>query len=189
MKQILLLVILSTLSFVLFLIALVFGIIKKNEKLKWISLFLFFAFVILSGSTVFKVVNKSYHKVTEALKPRTGDEIYDSLFGTRQTKCVSVLNSQDQVVPKIDAAILLHFKTCPAELKRILAQHKFGVEKLSTSKWNQKVPYGENIKWFNPNKLGDTIMVYEYSSDNSRNIQTIWSNLDSTEVFVRDIFD
>ncbi len=27
-----------------------------------------------------------------------------------------------------------------------------------------------------------TIMVYEYSSDDGRNIQTIWANLDSTKV-------
>jgi hypothetical protein len=32
-------------------------------------------------------------------------------------------------------------------------------------------------------------MVYEYSTNDRKNIQTIWTNLDSTKVFVRDIFD
>ena len=99
------------------------------------------------------------------------------------------MNYQDQVVPKIDYAIWLHFKTCPKELKRILSKHDFNNEKLPTDNWNGKIPLGKTLEWFNPTTLGDTILVYEFSTDDSRNIQTIWTNLDSTEVFVRDILD
>ncbi|MBC7412521.1 MAG: hypothetical protein H7331_08735 [Bacteroidia bacterium] len=52
--------------------------------------------------------------------------------------------------------------------------------------------FGQNItgQWNGVLKVqGDTIIVYEYSTNNSKNIQTIWTNLDSTKVFIRDIFD
>src|SRR5690606_39355592 len=68
------------------------------------------------------ILSKTYNKVTETLSPRTGDEIYDALFDKRQTDCIKILNFQDQVVPKIDYAIWLHFETCPDELKRILSE-------------------------------------------------------------------
>lgn len=152
--------------------------IKKNKQLKLTVLLLFFVCVVLF-----------YKELIETFRSRTGDEIYDALFDKRKTKCIKILNYQDQVVPKIDYAIWLQFEICPAELKRILSRHKFTAGKLSTDKWDGKIPYGETLEWFNPKTLGDTIMVYEYSSDDRRNIQTIWANLDSTKVFVRDIFD
>lgn len=143
----------------------------------------------MAGWTGYKFLTKSYNKVANTLKPRTGNEIYDALFGKRKYECVKVLNKQDQIVPKIDYAIWLHFETCPEELKRILSRHKFTSEKLQTKDWNGKIPYGETLDWFNPTTLGDTIMVYEYSANNNRNIQTIWTSLDSTEVFAMDILD
>ena len=189
MKELIVLTIILGLVFLIFILTLIWGLTKKNKNFKLIALFSFFAFISLTGWTAFKFVSKSYNKVTETLKPRTGDEIYDALFDKRQTDCIKVLNYQDQVVPKIDYAIWLNFETCPSELKRILSRHDFTVEKLSTTKWDGKIPYGETLDWFNPTKLGDTVMVYEYSTNNSRNIQTIWTNLDSTKVFVRDILD
>ena len=189
MKELIILMVISGLAFLLFLVTLILGLTKKNKKLKLTSLLLFFAFIGLTSWTGFKFVSKTYNKVTETLRPRTGDEIYDALFDKRQTECIKILNYQDQVVPKIDYAIFLHFETCPDELKRILSKHEFTTEKLSTAKWDGKIPYGETLTWFNPTTLGDTIMVYEYSTNDSKNIQTIWTNLDSTKVFVRDIFD
>jgi hypothetical protein len=151
---------------------------KKRNPLKLIAILLLFVFIAL-----FDI------KVRETFRSRTGEEIYEALFGKQKTNCVSILNYQDQIIPKIDYAIWLQFETCPEELKRILSKHEFSGSKVSTDKWNGKAPYGETIKWFNPKTLGDSIMVYEYSSDDRRNIQTIWANLDSTKVFVRDIFD
>lgn len=189
MKELIILTIISGLAFLVFLVTLILGFTKKNKKLKLTSLLIFFAFIGLTAWTGFKFVSKTYNKVAETLRPRTGDEIYDALFDKRQTDCIKILNFQDQVVPKIDYAIWLHFETCPDELKRILSKHEFITEKLSTAKWDGKIPYSETLDWFNPTTLGDTIMVYEYSTNDSKNIQTIWTNLDSTKVFVRDIFD
>lgn len=189
MKEIITFIILSGLAFLLFLVILMLGLTKKNKKLKLTSLVLFFVFIGLTTWTGFKFVSKTYNKVAETLRPRTGEEIYDALFDKRQTDCIKILNFQDQVVPKIDYAIWLYFETCPDELKRILSKHEFTTERLSTAKRDGKIPYGETLDWFNPTTLGDTIMVYEYSTNDSKNIQTIWTSLDSTKVFVRDILD
>jgi len=189
MKEVIILTIISGLIFLTFLVTLILGFTKKNKKLKLSSLFVFVAFIVCASWTGYKIASKTYNKVSDTFKMRTGDEIYDALFDKGKTDCVEVLNYQDQVVPKIDYAIWLHFKTCPKELKRILSKHDFSNEKLSTDNWNGKIPLGETFEWFIPTTLGDTIMVYEYSTDDSRNIQTIWTNLDSTEVFVRDILD
>lgn len=189
MKEVIILTIISGLAFLVFLVTLILGLTKKNKQLKLTALFVFLAFIGMAGWTGYKVVSKTYNKVANIFKMRTGDEIYDALFEKRKTDCVKILNFRDQVVPKIDYAIWLHFKTCPNELGRILSRHDFNGEKLPTDKWNRKIPLGETIEWFNPTTLGDTIMVYEYSTNDNRSIQTIWTNLDSTEVYVRDIFD
>jgi hypothetical protein len=189
MKEIIILTIISGLVFLTFFVILMLGLTKKNKKLKLTSLIVFFTFIASLGWTGYKAVSKVYDKVADTFKIRTGDEIYDALFDKRKRSCIKILNYQDQVIPKIDYAIWLHFKTCPKELERILSKHYFDAEKISTDNWNGKIPLEENLEWFNPTIFGDTIMVYEYSPSNNRNIKTIWTNLDSTEVFVRDILD
>ena len=172
MKEITILIVIIGLTLLVFGLFLLFGIFRKNRKLLLTSVFAFIIFLGFAGWTGFKFVTKSYTRVTDTLRPRNGDEIYDALFGKRKTNCVKVLNYQDQVVPKIDYAIWLHFETCPEELKRILSQHKLSGEKVPTNGWDGKIPYGETLDWFKPTNLGDTILVYEYSTDNSKNIQT-----------------
>ena len=127
--------------------------------------------------------------MTGALKPRAGEEIYKALFGQDESGCVRVTNSQDQIIPKIDVAIWLKFETCPPELKRILSQHTFDFGKVETASWTESIPYGETIDWVNPQIMGDTIFVFEYSSKDGKNIQTLWTSRDSTRVLCRDIFD
>lgn len=154
-----------------------------KKKLRLASLcFIFIVGVSWAGC---KIIGK----IADTFRMRTGEEIYDTLFEKRKSNCVKILNYQDQIIPKIDYAIWLHFETCPQELGRILSKQEFDVGKLSTDNWNGLVPFGETLEWFNPTRLGDSIMIYEYSTINNRNIQTVWANLDSTEVFVRDILD
>ncbi|MBS1511786.1 MAG: hypothetical protein JST86_13145 [Bacteroidetes bacterium] len=189
MKEIILLIIAAGVIFIFTLAALISGVIKKNKTLKRVSLFAFISFLLLSGFTGYRFISKSYHAVTNSLKPRSGDEIYDALFGKSKFDCVKVLNKQDQVVPKIDYAICLQFNTCPEELTRILSRHRFTFQKLPATQWNAGNTGTGMPDWFNPATLGDSIMVFEYATYGSSNIQTIWTSLDSTKVFVRDIAD
>lgn len=116
-------------------------------------------------------------------EPRSGIEIYTSLFGEPSSDCVKVIHKQDQVIPKIDYAIFLHFKTCPEELSRILVLRDFEFDKSSTNDWN----YADH-PWFKPELLGDTILIYS-CWDIRGNGQILYCNQDSTEVYCKDIWD
>jgi hypothetical protein len=188
MKELILLILISGFAFLLFLVTLILGLKNNNMKLKQISLLLFFVFIGLTSCTVFNFVSKTYYKVTETLRPRTGDEIYEALFDKRKTDCIKILNFQDQIVPKIDYAIWLHFETCPDEIKRILHLHDFKTEIVSTKGWNTDGPLA-NENWFKPETLGDSILVFSYKKDEYGNGQYIYSSIDSTKVFLKDIAD
>lgn len=188
MKEFILLVTCSGLAFLLFIVILVFGWTNKNKKLKLISLLFFFATIGLSVWTGFTFLSKTYTKVTETFRPRTGDEIYDALLGKRTPDCIKVLHYQDQVVPKMDYAIWLHFETCPAEMKRVLMQHHYAMEKQSTSGWTTTGP-SANENWFKPESLGDTVLIFTHSKDEYGNGQTLYSSLDSTRVFCIDVLN
>ena len=188
MKELIIWTIFSGLLFISFISFLIIGIIRKNKRFIIASIAILLVTVVTGFYTGYKLVTKSYKKVTTALKPRTGNEIYISLFGKPESDCLSILNSQDQVIPKIDYAIWLHFKTCPNELKRILSKHNFVSEKISTKYLYTSAP-SENENWFKPELLGDTILIYKYSKDQNGNGQTIYSNLNQTEVYCIDVLD
>jgi len=103
---------------------------------------------------------------------RTGKEIYASLFDGNPAKCTQVLEALDQVLPKIDVAIYLHFKTCSKEIERILAQHNYKQELISI-KQIDKIDR-DGLEWFKPENLGDSLFVYQYQKDNSGNGQTLY---------------
>lgn len=188
MKEITVLTVILGLIFILFLTKLIFGIAKRKQKLIFISVVLFL-FLTISCSWVFYVFSrKSYEHVVNMLRPRTGEEIYVALFGKTNNKCLKILNHQDQLIPKIDYAIWLHLQTCPEELKRILQLHNFKTDKESTKGWQTDGP-SANEKWFKPEKLGDSVLVFRYKKDDYGNGQTIYSSFDSTEIFCIDVLD
>jgi hypothetical protein len=184
MKEIILWAIVSGLLVFIFLSLLLLGIFKKKRSVIIGSVFTLAIAVCSAIWTVYLVVNKSYHKVTETLKPRSGEEIYTALFGKSQNDCVKILNHQDQVVPKIDYAIWLHVETCPRELKRILNLHEFTANKVSSMDLDENGP-----SWFKPQTLGDSILVFIYNKDEYGNGLTIYSSRDSSEIFCKDVWD
>lgn len=188
MKEIIILIIICIILFIGFLATIIIGLVKKNKFIILISSSIFILLIAAASYTAYSFVKKSVNKVSEALKPRTGEEIYAALFDKYEYECLKIKNYQDQVVPKIDYAIWLHFETCPEELKRIVSQHTFELEKESTKGWNTSGPLaGEN--WFKPERLGDTVLVYTYKKDEYGNVQIIYSNLKQTEAYCEDILD
>jgi hypothetical protein len=188
MKEIIIWLILSGTLFISFLALLLIGAFRKNRVIIFSSLV---TLAIALGSafwTSYLLLNKSYHKVTETLRPRTGDEIYSALFGKSESDCVKILNYQDQIVPKIDYAIWLEFETYPNELNRILNRHEFIASKVAKTEVEQNGS-SENNKWFKPQPLGDSLLVFVYKKDDFGNGQTIYSSLDSTRVFCIDVLD
>lgn len=187
MAEIFILGILSILLFIGFLITLILGLVMKNRNLVIAGVFCLVIFFITGGLAFYKTAIKVRAKVTETFKPRSGDEIYAALFGKPDTACVQILHSQDQKIPRIDYAIWLHFKTCPNELHRILSLQQFEKEKISTEDLYVDQP-SENNQWFKPELMGDSIYIYK-SNDEYSNGQTIYSNLNETEAYCKDVLD
>lgn len=188
MKEIIILVFIAGLVFLFFAISLILGLATKKKVLIIISIALFFTSIGLGVYSGHRFVTKSYNRISKLLKPRTGDEIFEALFGKPKIDCIKVLNYQDQVIPKIDYAIWLHFKTCPDELVRIISLHKYEMNKVSTKSFKWKGPLA-NDNWFKPELMGDSIMVFNCRKDDYGNEQTIYCKLDMTEVFCIDILD
>lgn len=177
------------LTFVGFIGILVIGLFKKRRNLILASIGVFLVSILLGVTTGYKVVTKSYHKISEIVEPRSGIEIYNALFGKTANNCLKVMAYQDQIIPKIDSAIWLHFKTCPEECARILSEFDYSREALETKNWNSPTPLAETVEWWKPKEMGDTIIVYEYPIKEGKHIRTLWVSQDSTEVYCRDILD
>lgn len=188
MKAIIIWTILTVVAFAVFIATLIIGLIKKKRKTILASIVILFFGIGFGLWTAYLFTSKSYNRLTEIFRPRAGIEIYTALFGQTKSNCVEVLNYQDQVVPKIDYAIWLHFKTCPDELQRILSLHDFKTEIVSTKGWDTSGPLA-NENWFKPETLGDSILTFTYNKDDYGNGQCIYSSLDSTQVFCKDIAD
>jgi hypothetical protein len=184
MKLILVLAFLSGLLFLFAVICLIVGLFRDHKGLKWIGIITLSISLLSGGASIYNLVVK----VKQISKPRTGEEIYAALFGKPASNCVKVLHYQDQVVPKIDYAIWLHFKTCPDEMKRILSQHNYEFEKISGQDSHNNGPSANN-NWFKPEQLGDSVLSFKFKKDEYGNVQTIYLNRDSTEAYCIDVMD
>ena len=188
MKDIIIWAVTSGILFIAFLSLLIFGLIYKNRRIIVCSAFVFLLFACSFAWTGYTLVSKSYRKISNTLKPRTGPEIYSALFGDPQHDCLKVISKQDQTIPKVDYAIWLEFETCPGELKRILSLHDFTLHKEATQGWTTQGPSPDDT-WFKPEMLGDTVLVFQYQTNENGNGQTIYSNIDSTKAYCIDILD
>jgi hypothetical protein len=167
----------------------IYGLLKRKKRILYLAVASALLCLLVAGGTIYRTFYKSYRHVAEAIRPRNGAEIYSALFGRSPLACTQVLAAQDQVVPKIDYAIWLHYRTCPQELKRVLAQHPYAREVVATASPLPMVPNGEAVAWFRPKLLGDSVIVYEYTTLNGRSNRKFWTSPDSTNVFYQDILD
>lgn len=188
MPEILTWTVISALLFLVFAVTLLAGLFRKKRKLIITSLLTLVLIFASASWTIYLIASKSYDKVSDALAPRTGEEIYTALFGTPTPSCVKVLHFQDQNVPVLDYAIWLHFETCPNEVQRVLQQHDYNREKQSTDGWNSSGPLAGD-DWFKPELMGDSVIVFIYKKDEYGNYQEIYLSVDSTEAYCKDVFD
>jgi hypothetical protein len=101
-------------------------------------------------------------KPDNPFKGRSGSEIYEALFGARQQNCVQVINKKDQVVPRLDCCIWLEFKSCPTELRRIIAQGEYRKSVMAAKDSTSYIPnYSPRPEWFRPAVLGDSIVIWQ----------------------------
>jgi hypothetical protein len=168
---------------------LLYGLVRRRKRSRYVAGACLGLAVLVAGWAVYRTSHKAYRHLTEAVRPRTGEEIYAALFGRPRPGCLQVIDYQDQVVPRIDAAIWLHYRTCPPELRRVLARLPYARRTVPTAALAAELAPSLPINWFAPRLLGDSARVYEYATPDNRNIRTLWASPDSTEVFYRDILD
>jgi len=188
MKEIMTLLIVAAALMLSFPLLLLLGIARRSLRLVIASVAAFFLSSAVGIWAGFLFIGKTYRTVTTMFRPRTGDELYVALFGNGSNGCVKVLNYQDQVLPKIDYAIWLHFKTCPAELSRILAQHDFKRALQPGKDLHADMPQS-NDYWFDPGVPGDSVLVFTSTRTDGRGGQTIYAVRDSSEAFCIDVLD
>ena len=133
----------------------------------------------------FTKAESSLKDVKEGLEPSSRREVYKSYFGKPDTNCIAVFNSHRRRVPLMDKSVLLHFQTCPGEIKRILKTKPYQFMERTTSDYVGPSGFQD---WFEPKLLGDTVLVYEHQDNNKERSRTIYMNPDSTEVFYADIY-
>jgi hypothetical protein len=164
------------------------AIAKKKMPLFYFALLLSFAGVGTGLFAGYKFLYKSYVKISDSLKPRTGEEIYAALFDGNPNECTKVIEKQDQVVPVIDVAIYLHFKTCESELNRILKQQQY-VKSVLVKNEEDTTSNSINPDWFEPLKMDDSVYVYTYKKDDFGNYQSLFVSKKKDEVYCKDVWN
>jgi hypothetical protein len=194
---------LLTVGLIFFFIVLLFvGIAKKRRKPIYISL-IFFLLAIPSGLyTSFLFAQKAYEKIKTTkienpFKRRTGIEIYTALFDKPETNCVTVINSLDPTIPKVDCCIWLEFTTCPRELARIIADKELKAEETvgrhkggpQDSTVIVDIPdYSPRPDWFAPENLGTGYKTLrKYDPDDPNHDLILYFSKDSTRAYYCDM--
>jgi hypothetical protein len=191
MKELLLWIFITGFLFLAFMFFIIKGVRNKNRR----NIFISFGFLFLTAVTCFWTIYlfgvKSYHKVVEVFKPRSGIEIYTALFRKPVVNCLTVINKQDQIVPKLDCCIWFEFQTCPDELSRIILQESYKISKyLSTDTSSYDFLYGPKPEWWKPYLLGDSIIVMQNNNPHNPNRErTLIFSKDSLRAFYCDMAD
>lgn len=171
--------------FLLFVVLLFIGIAQKRRKPIYIAL-IFFLLAIPAGLyTSFLFAQKAYKKIKtvkiENPLKRTGMEMYTAVLGNPETNCVTVINSQDAYIPRIDCCIWLEFTTCPKELTRIIAKNEL-------KPTNGMPDYSPRPNWFVPENLGaDYYTRRKYNPDDPNHDLILFFSKDSTRAYYCDM--
>jgi len=189
-------------SFLLFIVLLFIGISQKKRKPIYIGL-IFFLLAIPTGLyTSFLFAQKAYKKIKsgkiENLLKRTGMEIYTAVLDEPIPHCVTVINSQDAYIPKIDCCIWLEFTTCPKELARIIAKKElkpmeseksFNADSSIAEISGNSIPdYSPKPQWFAPENLGaGYITLRKYNPDDPNHDLILYFSKDSTRAYYCDM--
>lgn len=186
----------------LFIILLLVGIVKRSRKTVYIAIFFFLLAIPAGIYTGFVFAQKAYKKIktTKIENPliRSGMEMYTALLGKPETNCVTVINSQDAYIPRIDCCIWLEFTTCPKELARIIAKQELkplrsgtryqGDSSVAEITGDYLPDYSPRPKWFEPQNLGTGYKIRRKNNPDDPNHDLIlYFSKDSTRAYYCDM--
>lgn len=150
---------------------------KQNRKKRRIRKTLFILFSVI-------VLLLSVWVLVGIFRQRSGEEIYNAVFGAPVTRCGNIINKKDHNVPVIDCCIWLHFTSCPKEINRI-------IHDIDTASYIKKYFFtpdsGEQPSWWKPEKLGSDPILLCYYNSNEAHSRIFHISKDSTEVNYQDL--
>ena len=143
---------------------------------------------IKAAHKVYTAGAKAVAEVPTRLAHRSGEEIYSALFDSPVAGCLHMENYQDQLVPRLDCCIWLEFKTCPAELKRIIAASNYKTMPYDSVRYASN--YSPKPMWWKPETLGSkAVAVRRHPAANSNRDQILVFAQDSTHAYYCDMAD
>jgi hypothetical protein len=138
---------------------------------------------LCGAMALYITAERSVEELRAFITPRSGAEIYAALFDPPINKCMQVLDHDDALIPKLDNVIRLHVRTCPEELRRILAQGSY-LEEKTTDLNGAKLD-----RSFSVDQLGPGVVTSNWTVTEGRHWRTLHYRPDSTELIVIDILD
>jgi hypothetical protein len=156
---------------------------KKNLFFIGISMVLIVLLFLYAGAGKIK---SDIATTIKRLAPKKAEEVYRLLFPHSTESCITVINFNDQVIPKIDCCIWIEVRVCSTELNRIR-----NLKKYQETKWNIAdsliflKPFEERPEWWDPKILGDS-MIKLYIQFNQDKEQTLFFGRDSSHAFICD---
>jgi len=166
------------LSGAVFIAALLFffrAITKKSMQNIYFSIALVLIAGVMGIRAGWLFVQKSYHVVVKTAGKRMPQEVYNDMFGNASAGCTQAINAAEPVVPRIDCCTYLEFKTCPEELKRIIAQNRYQPAAAD-------MPPGTPPVWWVPSTLGSNPISLSCTPDED-SYQLLIFSADSTHAF------
>jgi hypothetical protein len=141
------------------------------------------AFAGLAGAVaMYRFAERSVDELRALTTPRTGPEVYTALFGPPDP-CVHLIAFDDALLPKLDNVIHLHARTCPAEVRRILATATYTRD--STAAYA-----ADNVPArFATTLLGSDAITLQATLLEGKHWRTLHLRADSTALIVHDIAD
>jgi hypothetical protein len=163
-------------------VLLIWAILARKFSVLYVAL----AVLALAGLTaavaMYRFAERSVDELHALATPRTGPEIYAALFGTPDT-CVRIIAFDDALLPKLDNVIHLHARTCPAEVRRILATTTYTRDTTALTSANNAPPR------FATALLGSDALTLQATLQEGKHWRTLHLRADSTALIVHDIVD
>jgi hypothetical protein len=165
-------------------LALAFTAIAKRRMAYLYGSFGVLGLAILCAAMAFYLTaERTVAELRAYATPRSGADIYAALFGPPINKCKQVLDHDDALIPKLDNVIRLHVRTCPEELRRIVAQGRY------TEESSMKLSYTAENEAYSIHQLGEDATTLNWTVSDGRHWRTLHFRPDSTELIVIDILD
>lgn len=157
-----------------------FKAIKHKNRAAYITAIRFFiAFALCGSYTLMKTGVKLFGISANTFTQDEGEEIYTRMLG-KPASCVTILAAEGAYIPIADDDESIHFKTCPAEVRRTLGNNTYYVTTVAKSDFRSDID-GDSVFY----AKGDSILELYRSTGTVSGVQ-IYLAMDSTEMFYRE---